>query len=144
MVSWKLSEHLHRDTAAKEVHANVQTFDKFERNLRRVFANREINLMRIFPLGGSPSQSRTVHTWYIDPKIQKHFEEHGMSYEDRLARFRDVVENQDYAMLEEVQLNAERGIQSKVVSGRNEAALQHFHNVYRSETGREQLQVEDM
>ena len=103
-----------------------------------------VDLMRIFPLGGSPSQSRTVHTWYIDPKIQKHFEEQGMSYEDRLARFRDVVENQDYAMLEEVQLNAERGIQSEVVFGRNEAALQHFHNLYRSETGREQLQVEDV
>ena len=67
-----------------------------------------------------------------------------MSYEDRLVRFREVVEEQDYAMLEEVQLNAECGIQSEVVFGRNEAALQHFHNVYRSETGRELLQVEDV
>ena len=173
---------LHPDTAAKEVYANVQTFDRFERNLRMVFANRKIDLMRlsmpiqsrwpykqitstvyffypnvimmvdafgvdlmrIFPLGGSPSKSRTIHTWYIDPKIQKHFEEQGMSYEDRLIRFRDVVEKQDYAMLEEVQLNAECGIQSEVVFGRNEAALQHFHNVYRSETGRERLQIEDV
>ena len=146
LVHWKLSEHphagqqvidarinwklgvdsygeiyhlnvLHPDTAAKEVHANVQTFDRFERNLRMVFANRKIDLMRlfmpiqsrwpykqitstvyffypnvimmvdafgvdllrIFPLGGSPSQSRTIHAWYIDPKIQKHFEEQGMS-----------------------------------------------------------------
>ena len=209
LVHWKLSEHphagqqvidarinwklaidsygeiyhlnvLHPDTAAKDTHANVQTFDRFERNLRMVFANRKIDLirfsmpinsrwpykqitstvyffypnvimmvdafgvdlMRIFPLGGSPSKSRTIHTWYIDPRIRKHFEEQGMSYEDRLVRFRDVVEKQDYAMLEEVQLNAERGIQSEVVFGRNEAALQHFHNVYRSETGRERLQVE--
>ena len=173
---------LHPDTAAREVYANVQTFDRFERNLRMVFANRKIDLMRlsmpiqsrwpykqitstvyfffpnvimmvdafgvdlmrIFPFGGSPSKSRTIHTWYIDPKIKKHFEEQGMSYEDRLIRFRDVVEKQDYAMLEEVQLNAECGIQSEVVFGRNEAALQHFHNVYRSETGRERLQVEDV
>lgn len=173
---------LHWDTAAKEVYANAQTFDRFERNLRMVFANRKIDLMRlsmpiqsrwpykqitstvyfffpnvimmmdafgvdlmrIFPLGGSPSRSRTIHTWYIDPRIRKHFEAQGMSYEDRLVRFRDVVEKQDYAMLEEVQLNAERGIQSEVVFGRNEAALQHFHNVCRSETGRELLQVEDV
>ncbi len=171
---------LHPDTAAREVHGNVQTFDRFERNLRMVFANRKIDLvrfsmpiqklwpykqitstiyffypnvimmvdtfgvdlMRIFPLGGSPSKSRTIHTWYIDPGVQKHFEEQGMSYEDRLIRFREVVEKQDYAMLEEVQLNAECGIQSEVVFGRNEAALQHFHSVYRSEMGREPLQVE--
>ena len=44
-------------------------------------------------------------------------------------------------MLQEVQLNAECGIQSEVVLGRNEVALQHFHNVYRSETGREPLPV---
>ena len=211
MVHWKLSDHahagqqiidarinwklgidsygeiyhlnvLHQDTAAKEVYANAQTFDKFGRNLRMAFANRKIDLMRlsmpiesrwpykqitstvyyffpnvimmvdafgvdlmrIFPLGGSPSKSRTIHTWYIDPRIQKHFEAQEMSYEDRLVRFREVVEKQDYAMLEEVQLNAECGIQSEVVFGRNEAALQHFHNVFRAETGRELLQVEDV
>ena len=191
-INWKLAidsygeiyhlNVLHPDKAAKEVHANVQTFDRFGRNLRMVFANRKIDLirfsmsiksrwpykqitstvyffypnvimmvdafgvdlMRIFPLGGSPSKSRTIHTWYIDPKIRKHFEEQGMSYEDRLVRFRDVVEKQDYAMLEEVQLNAERGIQSEVVFGRNEAAPQHFHSVYRLESGRERLQVEDL
>ena len=86
---------LHSDTAAKEVYANAQTVDRFERNLRMVFANRKIDLvrlsmpiesrwpykqitstvyffypnvimmvdafgvdlMRIFPLGGSPSKS---------------------------------------------------------------------------------------
>ena len=103
-----------------------------------------VDLMRVFPLDDSPSKSRTVHTWYIDPNIRKHFKEHGMSYEDRLVRFREVVENQDYAMLEEVQVNADRGIQSEVVFGRNEAALQHFHNVYQSEIGREPLPVEDV
>ena len=171
---------LHPDTAAREVHANAQTFDRFKKNLRMVFANRKIDLMRmlmpndsswpykqitstvyfffpnvimmvdafgvdlmrIFPLENSPSKSRTIHTWYIDPKIQRHFKKHGMSYEDRLIRFKDVVEKQDYAMLEEVQVNAECGIQSEVIFGRNEGALQHFHNVYRSEIGRELLAVE--
>ena len=42
-----------------------------------------VDLMRIFPLGGSPSKSRTIHTWYIDPRIRKHFQEQGMSYEDQ-------------------------------------------------------------
>ena len=173
---------LHPDTAGKEVHANVQTFDRFGRNLRMVFANRKIDLMRllmpvlsrwpykqitstvyfiypnvimmvdafgvdlmrIFPLDDSPSKSRTIHTWYIDPAVQKHFEEHGMSYEDRLERFREIVEKEDYAMLEEVQVNADCGIQSEIVLGRNEAALQHFHNMYRSEIGREPLPVEDV
>lgn len=172
---------LHPDTAGREMHGNAQTFETFGRNLRMVFANKKIDLMRltmpfqstwpfkqitstvyffypntillvdafgmdlmrIFPLEDSPLKSRTIHTWYIDPKIKKHFEKYGMSYDDRLARFREIVEDQDFAMLQEVQLNAECGVQQEVIFGRNEAALQHFHTVYRSELDREPLPIED-
>lgn len=102
-----------------------------------------VDLLRIFPLDASPSKSRSIHTWYIHPNIQKHFETNAMSYEDRLGTFRDAVEKEDYAMGEDVQLNSEMGIQAEVVLGRNEGALHHFHNTFRSRLGRDLLPVED-
>ena len=103
-----------------------------------------VDLLRIFPLGESPSRSRTIHTWYIHPNIQQHFKTHDMSYEDRLRTFRDAVAKEDYVMGEDVQLNAEMGILSEVLLGRNEGALHHFHNAHRSGVGRDLLPVEDV
>lgn len=103
-----------------------------------------VDLSRIFPLEGSPSRSRTIHTWYIDPKIQKHFIDSAMSYEVGLEKFREAVEKEDYPMMEDVQVSAERGIQSQIVFGRNEPSLQHIHNAHRLGLGRDLLPVEDM
>ena len=103
-----------------------------------------VDLMRIFPSGNSPSKSRTIHTWYIHPRVRQHFESNAMSYEGRLRTFRDAVANEDYAMLQDVQLNAEMGILSEIVLGRNEGALHHFHNAFRSGLGRDLLPVEDV
>lgn len=60
-----------------------------------------------------------------------------------MKSFRDAVEKEDYAMGEDVQLNAEMGIQADILLGRNEGALHHFHNVHRSGIGRDLLPVED-
>ncbi len=102
-----------------------------------------VDLLRVFPLEDSPTKSRTIHSWYIHPNVQKHFKTHGMSYEDRLRTFRDAVAKEDYAMGEDVQLNADVGIPSEIFLGRNEGALQHFHNAHRSGIGRDLLPVED-
>ena len=102
-----------------------------------------VDLVRIFPLDDSPSKSRTIHTWYIHPNVHKHFEDQAMSYEERLKTFRDAVEQEDYAMGEDVQLNAEMGLQAEILLGRNEGALHHFHNVHRSGIGRDLLPVEE-
>ena len=102
-----------------------------------------VDLLRIFPLEDSPGKSRTIHTWYIHPNVQKLFKTHGRSYEDRLSTFRDAVGKEDYAMGEDVQLNAEMGVQSEILLGRNEGALHHFHNAHRSGIGRDLLPVED-
>ena len=57
---------------------------------------------------------------------------------------RDFVVNEDYAAAANIQLNAEGGIQSEMLLGRNEAALQHIHNTHRLGVGRDLLPVEDM
>lgn len=173
---------LHPNTAAKEAHGNVQTFERFGNNYRTVFANRKIDLMRmlmpnrslwpyrqltstvyffypnvilmvdtfgvdvlrILPLENSPSKSRTIHTWYIDPKVKQRFADQGLSVDEKLQRFREVVEDEDYVMAADIQTNAECGNQSEIVLGRNEAALQHCHNALRLGAGRDPLPVENV
>lgn len=103
-----------------------------------------VDFLRIFPLDHSPSKSRTMHTWYIDPKVQKYFDDHEAAHSDRMKRFRAVVENEDYAIAEDMQVNAERGTPPEIVLGRNEIALQHFHNAHRLGLDRELLPVEDL
>ena len=67
-----------------------------------------------------------------------------MSYEDRNRIFMGIVENEDYVMAKTMQVNAERGIQSEIVLGRNEPALQHIRNAHRLSLGRDLLPVEAM
>ena len=96
-----------------------------------------------FSVGDSPSNSRTVHTWYISPKVQPRLKEFGYSYEERAARFGEVIVNEDYETIANIQLNAERGAPSEVLLGRNEMALQHIHNTLRLAVGRDLLPVEE-
>lgn len=103
-----------------------------------------VDFLRIFPLDNSPSKSRTMHTWYIDPNVRKYFDDHEAAHSERMKRFRSVVENEDYKIAEDMQVNAERGTPSEIVLGRNEIALQHFHNAHRSGLGRDELPVEDL
>ncbi len=103
-----------------------------------------VDFFRIFPLGGSPSKCRTIHTWYVDPNVEKHFTDSAKSYEHGLERFRDAVEQEDYPMMEDIQVNAQRGIQAEIVFGRNEPSLHHIHNAHRLGLGRELLPVEDI
>ena len=170
---------LHAESVGKEMKANVQTCDIFKNNVRFVYPNRKLDLMRFlapdakrwpypqivttlyylypnvilmadsfgvdllrfFPLEDSPSKSRTVHTWYVDPKVQPRLEEAGYSYDERASRFGEVIVDEDYETIAKIQLNAERGAQSEWLLGRNEAVLQHIHNTLRSGVGRDLLPV---
>ena len=172
---------LHAETVGKEMKSNLQTCDVFKNNVRFVYPNQKLDLMRflsvdmkrwpypqiastlyflypnvimvldtfgvdlvrIFPLEDSPSKSRTVHTWYVSPKVEPHLKELGYSYEERVSRFRDVIVNEDYETIANIQLNAERGIQPEMLLGRNEVAVQHIHNTLRSGVGRDLLPLEE-
>ncbi len=173
---------LHAETVGKEMKANLQTCDIFSNNLRFVYPNQKLDLMRFltsdierwpysqiattlyyiypnvimmvdsfgvdllrfFPLESSPSKSRTVHTWYVSPRVQPHLEEFGYTYEKRASQFAEVIVDEDYVTIANIQLNAERGIQSEMLLGRNEAVVQHIHNTLRSGVGRNLLSVEEI
>ena len=101
-----------------------------------------VDVLRIFPLENSPSKSRTVHSWYVEPNVREYFVDHAISFSARFDGFNEVIENEDYKVAASTQANAETGIQSEVIFGRNEPALHHYHNVHRSALGRELLPVE--
>ena len=102
-----------------------------------------VDLLRFFPLENSPSKSRTVHTWYISPKVQPRLKEFGYTYEERASRFGEVIVNEDYELIANIQFSAERGTPSEMLLGRNEGALQHIHNALRSAVGHDLLPVEE-
>lgn len=172
---------LHAETVGKEMKANLQTCEIFKNNLRFVYPNQKLDLMRFlsldterwpypqiattlyylypnvimmvdsfgvdllrfFPLEDSPSKSRTVHTWYINPKVQPRLEEFGYTYEERASRFGEVIVNEDYELIANIQLNAERGTPSEMLLGRNEAALQHIHNTLRMGVDLDSLPIDE-
>ena len=49
--------------------------------------------------------------------------------------FRSTVEHEDYVMGETPQRAAENGMMKKIIFGRNELALHHFHRNYREALG---------
>ena len=101
-----------------------------------------MDVLRIFPHENSTSQSRTVHTWYIEPNTRAYFVDHAISFREKFDGFNSLIEQEDYAMAATAQRNAQTGIQEEVVFGRNEPALHHYHNVHRLGLGRELLPLE--
>ena len=54
--------------------------------------------------------------------------------------FDSTIEQEDYYMCELIQRSAESGVLEHVVFGRNEPALHHYHNCFRTALGLEPLQ----
>ena len=57
--------------------------------------------------------------------------------------FDSTIENEDYAVGEMTQKAAESGAIQHFVFGRNEAPLHHYHNMFRRELGRDELELVD-
>ena len=101
-----------------------------------------VDVLRIFPQENSPSKSRTMHTWYVEPETKEYFVNYAISFRARFDGFNNVIEEEDYWVAATTQKNAETGIQSEIIFGRNEPALHHYHNVHRLGLGREPLPLE--
>lgn len=72
---------------------------------------------------------------------QRGLEEAVFQVEAGIEIFNSTVENEDYAMGELSQKAAETGAIEHFIFGRNEKPLHHYHNTFREELGREELEV---
>lgn len=97
--------------------------------------------VRVYPAPGQPGRSIS--------KIDFYFRDHGDGAGDAdLARarargFAEVIQREDYVAAESSQVGAESGHIEHAIFGRNEPALHHYHNTYRSELGLDPLPLLD-
>lgn len=86
-----------------------------------------VTLFRIFP-DRSASESVTHVSFY--PRTVPQSDEERAYYQMSFERTCDVIDNEDYAQAETMQLNFESGGLNEIVFGRNEPALHHYHSTY--------------
>ena len=95
-------------------------------------------LVRVYPEHANPNKSFSRISFFLASEISTELQSNrgsGESIEDIQARMRgfaDVIQKEDYAVAETSHFGALSGAFDHVVFGRNEPALHHYHNTYRS------------
>jgi len=88
-----------------------------------------VTLVRIYPDPDDPGRSTSQITFYI----RKHLlEADPEAVTQRAYSFGNIVESEDYAVGVTTQTAAQSGVLEHILFGRNEPALQHFHNTFRA------------
>lgn len=112
-----------------------------------LFPNVQVNvlpfgvaLVRAYPDPRDPARSISRVSFYARPEPLAERREEITTI---LQTFADVIRDEDYSVAARSQLGADSGRQASVLFGRNEPALHHYHNTYRSELGMEPLPLLD-
>ena len=106
-----------------------------------------LDLLRMYPDPNNPGKSTTCHRFYYNPEILRYFEKvkeetgEDQKPETRFKGFNEIVVDEDYAMAELTQVGATSGAQTHYWFGKNEPALQHYHNAHRKGLGLSELEV---
>ena len=95
-------------------------------------------LVRIYPVADDPTRSFSQVSFYTHPDVPMEVRE-GMS--ERLARFSEIIRDEDYVAAASSHIGAESGALTHFVFGRNEPALHHYHNTYNEFLGLPSLEV---
>ena len=104
-----------------------------------------VDVLRMYPDENDPARSRTHHSYYMSPAMReerkKRAEEQGPDEpeESRFQGFNEIIVGEDYAVAESQQRGASSGAQTHFTFGRNEPALQHYHNAHRRGLGLPEL-----
>lgn len=106
-------------------------------------------LVRAIPTPGDPGHHVSKVDFYIRPEAVES-NVLGIEVPDfealatQIARsFGEIIRDEDYAMSASQQRSADTGALDQIVFGRNEPALHHYHNTYRSMLGQELLPLLD-
>lgn len=108
-----------------------------------------VDILRMYPDPDDPAKSRTYHRFYMNPATKQHLEQQvrqsgeNTPTESRFVGFNRIVVDEDYAMAASVQAGALSGAQTHHTFGRNEPALQHYHNAHRRGLGLPILELID-
>lgn len=97
-----------------------------------------MTLVRVYPEEDNPHKSFSQISFYVDPENST---EESSNMILRLQRFGAIIRDEDYMAAALSHRGAVSGAQEYVTFGRNEPALHHYHNTYRSVLGMEPLEV---
>lgn len=99
-------------------------------------------LVRVYPQGPEPNRSFSEISFYAHEQMMRDgaFEDvidetYAESMEERSNGFAEIIQAEDYVAAASSHLGALSGAQDTILFGRNEPALQHYHNTYREVLG---------
>lgn len=115
-------------------------------NIQLILGDAGPTLVRVYPDGANPNQSFSKISFYLHPDVEKLGQtEDGReiftSIEERMDGFASIIQAEDYVAAASSHVGAQSGAQDYVIFGRNEPALHHYHNTYRSALGLPPLEV---
>ena len=103
-------------------------------------------LVRVYPDGPDPHNSYSEISFYLDPQLDSveltdEQREAVSNIQDRMRGFAEVIQMEDYVAAASSHQGILSGAQDYLTFGRNEPALHHYHNTYRSALGLPPLEV---
>lgn len=108
-------------------------------NTQLIIGEDGVHLINIYPAPDDPTRSITDHSFYIDPLLA-HVPDR--TIQQGLQAFRNVIEEEDYPCMETIQRAANAMPMGRVIFGRNEPALHHYHCNYARRLNRGGPQIE--
>lgn len=100
-------------------------------------------LVRIYPDGENPNDSRSEISWYTFPEETRLAPPDGVQGHlgGRMQGFASIIQAEDYVVAASSHRGALAGAQEHVVFGRNEPALHHYHSVFNAALGLPSLET---
>jgi nitrite reductase/ring-hydroxylating ferredoxin subunit len=114
-------------------------------NIQLIIGLNGPTLVRVYPEHDNPNRSLSRISFYLDEasveEIQATRVDDPTDVQQRMVGFAEVIRDEDYVAAAAAHVGALSGAQEHVVFGRNEPALHHYHNTYRSALGMSPLEV---
>ncbi|MBN4047586.1 aromatic ring-hydroxylating dioxygenase subunit alpha [Acidimicrobiaceae bacterium AH-315-P05] len=97
-------------------------------------------LVRAYPIAGEPGRHISRIDFYVKPEVANSASAEATEMMMTIADgFAQIIRDEDYAMGASQQTSASASSLEYILFGRNEPALHHYHNTYRSKLGLDSL-----
>ncbi len=100
-------------------------------------------LVRTYPDRHDPTRHLSRVGFYVKPGLGENDPEVKALLSNLAEKFAEIIRDEDYVMSASQQTAANAGALDYIIFGRNEPALHHYHNTYRTMLGIEELPLHD-
>ena len=115
-------------------------------NVQLIIGREGPTLVRVYPEEANPHASYSKISFYLDSELLTHAESEAtrqvlLDIQGRMRGFGEIIQQEDYVAAASSHVGMRSGAQEYLIFGRNEPALHHYHNTYRSALGLPPLTV---